>query len=183
MARIKGTSLTQTVAALKAQPAAAARVDPRYRKFLEVDDLSVAEWYPEEVQVELLRPLVQAQGGGDAAWQLMGSRTALYDLGRVYKHLLRAGDPAATVRKMPVLWSSYHDTGKLTVTIPAPGEAHYELAGYGAPSPEMCSINAGYFRGMLKLAGARDIEVTHGTCVHRGGEHCVWHAKWTDPAA
>lgn len=183
MARIKGTSLTQTVAALSAQPAAAARLEPRYRKYLDGSELvSVADWYPEEDQIGLLRALVQQLGGGPGAWQQMGRSAAIYDLGRVYKNLLRAGDPTATVRKMPVLWSSYHDTGRLTVTIPAPCEAVYELADYGAPTPEMCSINCGYYRGMLELAGARDVEVSHDACIHTGGTACLWRAKWTDPS-
>lgn len=183
MARIKGTSLSQTVLALKAQPAAVARVEPRFRKYLEGDEaISVADWYPEEAQVGLLRALVQHLGGGSKVWEQMGHRAARFDLGRVYKSMLRAGDPTSTVRKMPVLWSSYHDTGKLTVTIPAPCEARYELVDYGAPSPEMCSINVGYYRAMLEMAGARDVEVVHESCIHTGGERCVWHAKWVDPA-
>jgi len=182
MAKIKGTSFAQTVAALRANPAAAARLEPKLRKYLDEKELvSIADWYPEEDQIGLLRALVQQLGGGARAWEQMGVAAAKYALTRVYKSLLREGDPTATVRKMPVVWSSYHDTGRLTVATPGPCEAVYTLVDYGAPTPEMCSINSGYHRGMIELAGGSEIEVTHHACVHGGDTSCVWHAKWVDP--
>lgn len=182
MAKIKGTSFGQTVAALKANPAAAARLEPRLRKYLDPNELvSVADWYPEDDQISLLRAVVQQLGGGAHVWEQMGRAAARHALTRVYKSMLREGDPTATVRKMPVIWSSYHDTGRLTVTITGPCEATYTLVDYGAPTREMCSINTGYYRGMIELAGGGGIEVSHDECVHSGSASCVWHAKWSDP--
>ncbi|HVP28098.1 MAG TPA: hypothetical protein VMW35_02930 [Myxococcota bacterium] len=182
MAKIKGTSLSQTVAALRALPDGAARLDPRLRRYLDGGELvSVADWYPEEDQVGLLRPVVQHLGGGTDAWKQMGRAAATFDLRGVYKHFLRPGDPTATIRKMAVLWSSYHDTGRLAVILTAPCEVRFELVAYAAPSLEMCAINAGYFRGMLELAGAREIEIVHEDCTHSGHPSCTWRGKWVDP--
>lgn len=182
MACIKGTGMAQTVRDVKASPAARRLVPPHLQRYLAAEErISVAEWYPEADHMALLRVLVSAAGNPAGIWGTLGMASAKKDLTGVYKGLLREGDPAATAQKAPVLWSSYHDTGRMLVTLEGRCAARFVLADYGHPTSEMCEITTSYTRTVLELAGARDVEVRHAECVNEGAASCVWHSKWKDP--
>lgn len=182
MARIKGTGMMPTVRSVRANPAARALVAPHLRHYLaEGERISVADWYPESDHIELVRALVRAAGDPPGIWPTIGMASAQKDLGGVYRVLLREGDPAATALKAPVIWSSYHDTGRMVVTLDGRCRARFVLSDYGHPTREMCLIFDGHARGVIELAGARDVEVAHAACVLDGATSCVWEAKWKDP--
>lgn len=182
MARIKGTAMMQTVRDVRANAAARALVPSHLQHYLGKDErVSVAEWYPEPDHMELLRILVRSAGDPPGIWATLGMAAARKDLSGVYRALLREGDPAATALKAPVLWSSYHDTGRMTVTLDGRCSGRIALGDYGHPTREMCLITTGHSRTVLELAGARDVEVTHTACVNEGAAGCVWEAKWKDP--
>lgn len=183
MAHIKGTGMAQTVRDVRGNLNARRLVPPHLQHYLGEDSrISPAEWYPESDHMELLRILVSAAGNPVGIWPTVGALAARQDLTGVYKALLRAGDPGATAQRAPVIWSSYHDTGRMVMTQEGPTAARQVLTGYGHPTPEMCAVTTGYTRGVLELAGAREIEVTHVECVCQGAERCVWQAKWKEPA-
>lgn len=182
MARIKGTGMAQVVRDVKAKPEARRLVPPHLQHYLaDGERISVAEWYSEADHMGLLRVLVAAAGSPADIWGTIGAVAARTDLTGVYRSLLRPGDPAATAQKAPVLWSSYHDTGRMIVTPEGRGTARYVLTDYGYPTKEMCAITTGYTRSVLELAGARDVEVAHVECVNEGATRCLWQSKWEEP--
>lgn len=186
MGKIKGSGIVLLVKALRAQRDRAAEVlAPRLRAYLE-ERVLVSSWYPEEDYVELLRGLRKIMHEGDPrAYEAMGAVSARVDLTGLYKHQLHEGDPAKTLRRGVQVWPSYHDTGRMELSLQdEPGStrrATLDLAGYAMACEETCRVNTGWIHTQLSMAGARDVEVVHTRCAGKGEAVCRWEAKWQDP--
>lgn len=184
MARLKGSGLKHIWLGLERHGERALELLPPrlHPYFADGAQVSVAEWYPEEDAVEMLRVWARLEGLAHAAgYARIGRAAAEADLASVYRSLLRDGDPAASVRKMPVLWSSYQDTGRLVVRFDGETDGRLELSDQGTPTREMCGVFAGYVSRLLELAGATGVEVTKEGCRAEGGRACGWRFKFHAP--
>lgn len=117
----------------------------------------------------------------DEFYEMVGRTSAIEDLNGVYHEFRCDGDPLGMLKAGILAWRSYHDTGRILVTPESETSARVDLVGYETVSEEMCAINTAWIDEELRLAGARDAEVTHTRCCCRGDPLCRWETKWTAP--
>ncbi len=180
MARIKGVAMLNCLKALRARKEEARTVLPAPLRWYLDERIMVSGWYPEEDQLELIRALAQVlPAPGMDMYEFMGRFTAERDLAGLYEHMVKQGDPQWTLRRGPAIWRSYHDTGTLSVTFEGPGSARLELSDYGLPSSEMCRVLLGWYGQLVRMTGAREVEISETRCRQRKDAACVWEVKWT----
>ncbi len=179
MAKIKGTGLLDVVKNLRTHKEAAEKIlPPRLRSYLE-DRIIVFGWYPAEDHLALLRALVAILPQKPAeSYERMGRMSARKDLLGVYRNALKEGNPLGMLKAGRLVWSSYHDTGRILVTPEGPGQARVDLVGYEMCSEEMCAINTAWIHEELILSGAKEPEIAHSRCTLRGDGLCRWECQW-----
>jgi hypothetical protein len=184
MARAKGAALVGAVKWLRHGRAAALRALPaRLHHYLE-KRIQLASWYPEEDLLELIRAVARTlpASGGDL-YEPMGRFSAREQLSGVYHHLLAGGDQFSLPRRGLVLWQSQHDSGRLSMTIEAPGSARVEVVDFALPSREMCGVLRGYTAEMFAMADLKVLAVEQSTCRLDGADRCSWRVRWTPTQA
>jgi hypothetical protein len=107
---------------------------------------------------------------------------AANDLGGLYKHLLRPGDPARTLDICGAMWKSYHDTGTVDTALDGLNAAFITLRAFGLPSAAMCGMIGGYAGHLIEQAGAKRVQVEKVLCRLEGAELCRWRVAWKPPA-
>jgi hypothetical protein len=186
MARIKGSAMLNAVKALRANKDAARKLLPtRLYRYLD-ERIMASSWYPEDEQLELIRALAQilpdvVPEASKGVYEFMGRFTAQADLGGLYSHMIRPGNAVGSLRRGITLWRTYHDTGTMKTHFPGPGMARLELRGYEGASSEMCRLLTGWYGEMVRMTGARDVEIVESLCVDRGDALCQWEIKWKEP--
>jgi uncharacterized protein (TIGR02265 family) len=155
---------------------------PEHHKYLDARIL-VSSWYPEEDNLAIMRVLARIMKEnipdvGDDVYAYMGRYVAQADFSVFYVNLIRPNDPEETLRRAPVAWRMYHDTGSFSVSIEGPGRARVELSDYGLPSKEMCSLLKGFHEQMIIMAGAQEVSSKEISCRNRGDRSCVWEMRW-----
>ncbi len=184
MARIKGTAMLNAVKFLRAnfKQQALQLLPPAMHKYLETRILA-SNWYPEEENLALIRVLARllaenVKDVGDDVYAFMGRFVARADFSSFYANLIRPGEPEETLRRAPIAWRMYHDTGSFQVSVQGPGRARLELSDYGLPSAEMCSLLRGFHEQMIAMAGAQEVSSKQIACRSRGDRTCVWEMSW-----
>ncbi len=179
VARIKGVAMLNAVKALRGQKSRARDLLPSHIHWYLDERIMVSGWYPENDQLALIRALAQVlPPTGMDVYEFMGRFTAQRDLVGLYGHMLKMGDPEATLRRGPAIWKAYHDTGTLQVTFTGPGLARIQISDYGLPSTEMCRLLLGWYGELVRMTGARNVEIVEAQCRHRKDVACVWEVKW-----
>ena len=128
----KGTSVLPIVQALKRNPNAWNFLPPSLWTYLE-DSIRVWDWYPERDYWVLLEALVKTldpEALGDDPYRYFarfsvqldiagqrpkGSRGAPSPATGVHSEFAAAADPANFFRRATLLWTEYHDTGRIEV--------------------------------------------------------------------
>lgn len=179
MARIKGVAMLNCLKALRARKEEARTLLPAPLRWYLDERIMVSGWYPEEDQLELIRALAGLLPETRIdVYEFMGRFTAERDLAGLYGHMVKQGDPQWTLRRGPAIWRSYHDTGTLSVTFDGPGMARLELSDYGLPSSAMCRVLLGWYGQLVRMTGAREVEIGETRCRQRKDAACVWEVKW-----
>jgi hypothetical protein len=180
MASAKGASLVGAVKWLRRDRAAALRALPaRLHGYLE-KRIQLSAWYPEEDLLELIRAVARTlPASGSDLYEQMGRFSAREQLSGVYRHLLEGGDQFSLPRRGLVLWQSQHDSGRLGMTIEAPGSARIEVVDYALPSREMCGVLRGYTAEMFAMADLKGLGVEESTCRLDGADRCSWRVRWS----
>jgi hypothetical protein len=179
MASAKGAALVGAVKWLRHDRAAALRALPaRLHHYLE-KRIQLASWYPEEDLLELIRAVARTlPASGDNLYEQMGRFSAREQLSGVYHHLLAGSDQFSLPRRGLVLWQSQHDSGRLSMTIEAPGSARVEVVHFALPSREMCGVLRGYTAEMFAMADLEGIGVEESGCRVDGADRCSWRVRW-----
>ncbi len=186
MARIKGVAMLNCVKALRSRKEQVRPLLPPHLRWYLDERIMVSGWYSEEDQLELIRALAQVlPAQGMDVYEFMGRFTAQRDLVGLYGHMLKTGNPRATLQRGPAIWKAYHDTGTLGVEFTGPAMALLALSDYGLPTSEMCRLLLGWYGELVRMTGASDVEITETHCRLRGEASCVWEVKWNpeEPAA
>ena len=180
MANVKGSAIVLAVRVLRSHREAARALLPESLHHYLEERIQVATWYPEEDGLEMIRALAKITGGGaNDVFENMGRITAREHRESVYSHLLVGDkDPLALARRGFAIWASQHDSGKLDVTLVAPGEARIEVREYEHPSTEMCEILTGYFCEWFTLTGLAEARLIKTRCCLRQDDCCSWDARW-----
>jgi hypothetical protein len=179
MGKAKGTTLLSLVKFLRRnRDRALALLPSELHHYLE-DRIQTSAWYPEEDLLALNRCVIQLiPGRREDALDEMGRIIAAEHMEGIYAHLrVDDGDLQPLARRAFALWSSQHDSGRLGVTLEAPGVIRFELSDFALPSREICDVTAAYFRETLRLAGV-EAKVYEMECRVHGASRCLWRATW-----
>jgi hypothetical protein len=175
-ARVKGTLLSVAVeSARQAHAGARADLSEASRQMLEGVVLA-SVWYPLAILDELLAWLTRDQGPG--ASRAIGASAAVRDLKGVYRSFLRAGDPAATLAALPVVWSLYHDSGSAQVERPDAQRAEITVRGFARPSRALCDLTTGWLQQAAEHAGGRRARADERRCRLHHDDRCHYVVAW-----
>ena len=180
MANAKGISLVDMVKYLRSRREQAIPLLPeRLRRYLD-EKINIAQWYPEEDMIGLVRVLAQLMpAASEPPLRLIGRLNARHHVSGAYAHLFADAD----VKRLPLrarsLWKAMHDTGDLRMVV-SDGEAEVEIAGYGHPSAEMCEMIQPYLEELFSAAGLTKVSIVKRACSRAGGLACRYYVSWPD---
>ncbi len=149
------------------------RLHPYLQEQIRIDD-----WYPMADQLDLLRTLIEVLPGSQQAedpWHWLGEISASFELREVHPTVIERGNPRATLRNLPQIWTLYHDTGTVEIQLKGERHARLELNGFPFTTDEYCRMLTGYDLEALRLSGAEDPSVR---CEDRGEDRASWEAGW-----
>lgn len=179
MGKAKGASLLPMIKYLRRNREAAASLLPEEMHRYLKERILISSWYPEEDFLAILRCLGKIiPDPGMDVYEFMGRISARVDLGGVYAHLVRQGDPAATLRRTAIIWGLYHDTGKEEVVEEGPDFVVTQIIGFESPSRESCGTVKGWNAELAAMAGGKDVTAAHRECVLDGAPACRFEVRW-----
>lgn len=183
MANAKGISLIDMVKFLRARREDAIPLLPEpLRRYLDAR-INIAQWYPEEDMIGLVRVLVQLMPPTtEPALRVIGRLNARHHVSGAYAHLFADADLARLPLRARSLWKAMHDTGDLRMVV-ADGEAEVEISGYGYPSAEMCEMIQPYLEELFASAGLAKVRIDKRACCRAGGLACRYYVSWPEDTA
>jgi len=181
MAKIKGVALVGLVKALRAlRKDSEAKLPAMLRHYLD-ERVIVSDWYSEEdyrVLILTLGELIADKVPGNV-WEFLGEEGAKAQLGATYAPVVTKGDPLRTLKRAPMTWALYHDTGRVKVDIDETRRtARVELHGYPIACPRICASTTGYLRQLLIQSGTRTATVGMTVCPRPEEGPVIWVAAW-----
>ncbi len=184
MGQAKGTAMVDVVKFLRREKARAQKLLPDHLHHYLTERVNISTWYPEDDLLELIKvgKRLFPSSVKDPLME-MGLFVSMRHLSGVYTHLKTAPDLQGMWHRGLALWSSIHDTGRLTVTSEGPRLARIELRDFEDSSPEMCGIVRGYIAGVFSASGLVDPIVKKIACVLRGADLCAWTCTWSESLA
>lgn len=183
MARIKGVALLSRMAMLKehygddAVMQVLALMSADNRTLLTAGGLLSSSWYPAEVFKELNEAIFQALKAKDPnVMEKLGELTAELGLTTIHKMKVKE-TPEETIRRIPMLWDAFHDTGKFSVDS-QPGRVTFRIEGYGLPHREFCRNLNGWGKKIIELSGGKNAVAKDIQCVCNGDPVCETVISW-----
>jgi len=183
MAKVKGPALQSTLAFLSEHisgglDAVLEKLDQEDQDFYNTPVMS-SDWY--EIKrlwtvMEAAKPLYPGQK--DSFYRELGRFSADAGLKGVYRLFLRIAVPSYIIKKAPMVWRSYYDSGSMHVVDLDKMSCKMALRDFDEPSSALCERFAGWMERTLELCGATDMLIEHTECVNQGGRQCLWNASW-----
>ena len=183
MARIKGVALLSRMAMLKehfgddAVMQVTALLTEENRALLTGGGLLSSSWYPAEVfkdlNVAIYRVLRTKEPN---VMEKLGELTAEMGLTTIHKMKVKE-TPEETLRRIPMLWDAFHDSGTFTVES-KPGKASFRVEGYGLPHREFCRNLSGWGKKIIELSGGKNATAKEMKCVCNGDPYCETVVTW-----
>jgi len=194
----KGISVIPVVAALKQHPDGRKLVPRHLWRYFD-EHMVVSGWYPERDYWILIEALVKtidpATVGGDV-WRYFAQFSTKRDIGAtngsrterqgVYRNFARAeaDDPASFFRRAALLWSQYHNTGRMEIVggRPETNSVVMRLVGFVIPIEGFVRLQGYYLEEYGRLVGIEvTSKVTRSTAL--GDKFCEWeHVIGRNPA-
>jgi len=164
---------------VQAMPRAlAAELDPR-REALGV--LS-SHWYPAEVVHALLDEITRGRSPAELdALTRDASRAVMQaTLSGLYRVLFEwMATPARYARYAPKLWSSYYDSGRLSIDYDeGAARAISTVSHWPGHHPLICDLNRGASPVIYTTMGCKEARCTRLSCVSRGDAECRFVTTW-----
>lgn len=178
--RVKGIALLQLVKALRIHREQAEELlDESYHSYLK-ETVALTAWYPEEDHIALMEAMVQIVASEEDPWIFLGRIQGHNDLSETFYYRIEHGQPWRTLQSWSEIWRLYYDKGRATAKLLGPGHARAEIHGYGHAGHEgMTKLFAGFLGEMLRLAGARSVDVRiadYGSA----GSPIVFETSWQE---
>jgi hypothetical protein len=86
--------------------------------------------------------------------------------------------PERYARHSHRLWSSYHDTGSMTVEQREPTIAHCTIAGWAGHHPVMCAMCRASAEVIYTEMGCTGATTVRHACIADGAASCVFITRW-----
>jgi uncharacterized protein (TIGR02265 family) len=184
MAQVKGTAVLASVRFVRdrfGEPALTRVLDALTSedRSLLSKNILVSAWFPMSL---LLRFMVEAERQlapeEPELARAMGRASADYGLTTVYRMFFRVASPEFIIGRATRVFGSYYDTGNVVPIESGPGHAIFTLEGFEGAA-QFCARILGWMERTLELAGAKDIQIAHATCVYRGDDVCRFEGTWS----
>jgi uncharacterized protein (TIGR02265 family) len=141
--------------------------------------LFAAQWYPFAVGDHLDKAIVKVLGGGkQSVFEDIGAKSAQKRLAGEHKSFLSPGDPQVFMRKAPMIYRFYYDTGYREYEETGPNSGvmtTFEAETYSTPD---CLTVIGWYKEALRMCGATNVKVDEVSCRARGGDYCRYRFSW-----
>ena len=142
-----------------------------------------AQWYPFDLGERIDSAIMHVLGRGDpGTFHRLGVRSAEVNLAGVHSVFLQSGDPHGLLRRAPVIYKLYYDTG--TRTYEKTGENSCRLTTYDSESYSRadCFTVIGWHQRAVGLCGGTDVRIDHSVCRVEDGAVCQYDISWAIPA-
>ena len=156
------------------------RLDERDLKYLSgKKKLTTKAWVPFMLQARLLRSIDESFGEGDlSALYDVGVFMANRDIPRVFRPLLKFGNPGWIIEVSTRLWRYYHSCGYWEVQR-TPVSILCTLHEHDEADEAFCATFTGWLSAALEASGGDDVLVDHPVCHARGAPSCVFTCRWS----
>lgn len=138
-----------------------------------------AQWYPFEIGRRVDQAVVKILGGGDKkVFEEMGAKSAKRSLAKEHITFLSPGDPQSFMKKAPMIYRFYYDTGYREYEETGPNSGvmtTYEAESYSALD---CLTVIGWYKEALRICGAKNVRVVEEECRATGGSYCRYLFQW-----
>jgi hypothetical protein len=188
----KGVSVLPVVRALKQNPDAWNFLPPSLWKYLD-DPIRVSDWYPERDYWVLLEALVKTLNPatlGDDVFRYFARFSVQLDIGGqapkgsgaegspatgVHGEFAIPTDPTNFFRRAALLWSKYHDTGRVQVVGRRPDRnvVVVRLIEFVIPVEGFVRLQGYYMEEYARLVGL-ELSATVTRSTSRHDPHCEW---------
>ncbi|HXY29388.1 MAG TPA: TIGR02265 family protein [Gemmatimonadaceae bacterium] len=138
-----------------------------------------ALWFPFDLGRRVDDAIVRVLGAGRPDFfERIGEASAEQNLSTVHASFLSSGDPHAFLRKAPVIYRTYYESGRREYEQTGPTSG--VLTTHDAPTPSApdCLTVVGWHRRALQMCGARDVHVIEEECRASGGRVCRYRLSW-----
>jgi predicted hydrocarbon binding protein len=183
MAQIKGFALRGLLKYVKTVrpggiPAVLAKLPPSVAPTFK-NPIVASVWYPYESFAALLDTIDRELGRGDLALMSeIGRRSALEDSGTVFRILATIASVETIIKRSPIFWQKYCDTGRIDPLDVGHGIFRVALKEFPGISKAQCNVICGWIEGMAKATGAKNVTVKQTGCVHRGDPFCLYEGTY-----
>ena len=141
--------------------------------------LSSKAWVPFGLQGRLLAAIDEAMGRGDHAKLFeVGSFMAQRDIPRVFRPLLKLGNPGWILEVSTRMWRFYHSSGRWEIQR-TPVTVLATLHDHPAAHEAFCATFVGWLTNAVQMSGGYDVMVDHPVCHARGAPNCVFTVRWS----
>ena len=155
-----------------------ATLPPEARRVFQTLPLA-SSWLPFSLQMDIVKALVQGPFRGDVGRvRGVSAQVARDDLSTVYKVLLKMlSAPSFFLNRIGTVFDMYFKGASMSGETVEPGHAVITLTG---PMPYYYCTQAmpGWVDAALEIYRAKNREVKHTQCVHKGGKSCKWDVFW-----
>lgn len=103
--------------------------------------------------------------------QALGALSAEDGLTTLDRIFFKFGSPDFILARAARVWSTYWDSGQMSVVVSEPGHLEMRVVDFPVPSELVCQRTRGWIHRAFELMGFRP-EVTHPSCVLRGDPYC-----------
>jgi len=146
---------------------------------LSSERLSSTTWVPFRSQARLLEAIDKTFGTGDGSTLFeVGFFMSQRDIPRVFRPLLRLGNPGWILEVSTKLWRVYHDRGSWQV-LRTPVTVLATLQDHDESHEAFCGTLVGWLTGACEISGGKDVMVDHPVCHARGAPNCVFTTRWS----
>jgi hypothetical protein len=137
------------------------------------------DFYPYEAFTLLLHRLDEKLGyGDDSLVRDVGRFAGREDVRGIFRLASFITAPETAVRRAPVFWNRYCDTGTMRVLESRPGYLRLTLEGFLEIDPLHCPLIGGWIEGLGEVWGVRNASVRPVECVRKGDPRCLFEGGW-----
>ena len=100
------------------------------------------------------------------------------DIPRVFRPLLKVGNPGWILEVSTRMWRFYHSSGRWEIQR-TPVTVLATLHDHEASHEAFCATFMGWMTAAVEMSGGYDVMVDHPVCQARGAPNCVFTVRWS----
>lgn len=143
------------------------------------ETVGVSQWLDYQLWWKLLLAADKQVGRGDlAVIREIGAFDAKENLSTIYKFFIALMNIPAVIKRSPMIWKQYYDTGQMNVISVGKNEAELHLVDFPNLPLHHEEELLGWMGTAVEMTGNRLVSIEHTTCMCKGDDHCTFMIKW-----